>query len=86
MTERGKCHRAIREQHCRDGAYLGGVANVRIFSENGGDCTVINPWADTAVSLFRNGASAETRNGARLTFPTEPGETITLAPGKPAGE
>lgn len=61
----------------RDGV----VGHVRIFSENGGDCTVINPWADQAVTLFRNGAKAETLDGGRFTFPTAPGETVTLVPG-----
>ena len=58
----------------------GVVADVRIVSEKGRDCTVENPWPGKPVTLARNGQNSATLTGARFTFKTTPGETIELRP------
>ena len=59
----------------RDGV----VAGVRLLSEQGRDCTLVNPWPGQAVSLHRDGKAAETLQGDRITFPTRAGEHVALA-------
>ncbi len=70
-----------------EGAFLvssalkgGTVQYVKIDSEKGRDCTVVNPWPGKKVVLTRSGKQAETLEGERFTFKTQPGETITLNP------
>ncbi|MEE4174447.1 MAG: hypothetical protein V2I57_09385, partial [Xanthomonadales bacterium] len=55
----------------------GNVRYVRIASERGRPCTVVNPWPGQAVTLTRK-AGTETRTGERFRFDTEAGETVTL--------
>ncbi|GAA4249160.1 glycosyl hydrolase family 95 catalytic domain-containing protein [Dactylosporangium darangshiense] len=57
----------------------GTVQYIRIVSQKGGTATVTNPWGGS-VQVYRNGASAGTVSGARLTLATSAGETIALAP------
>ena len=57
----------------------GVVAGVRLLSEQGRDCTLVNPWPGQAVSLHRDGKAAETLQGDRITFPTRAGEHVALA-------
>jgi hypothetical protein len=54
----------------------GVVSGVKILSEKGRACTVQNPWPGQRV--LRNGR--EPLSGARFTFQTKPGETLTLTP------
>jgi hypothetical protein len=56
------------------------VMNVRLLSEKGRPCTVLNPWPGKSVQLARDGHIAETLTGERLTFPTRVGETVALDP------
>lgn len=56
------------------------VRYVRVVSEHGGNCVVLNPWAGGMVRVFRNGVDAGTVNGAELTLTTGVGEVIHLAP------
>jgi alpha-L-fucosidase 2 len=56
----------------------GVVQGVRLVSEKGGDCTVMNPWPDREVRLVRNGTAAEMLAGDRLAFATAPGEEIVM--------
>jgi len=58
----------------------GQVQPVRITSERGRDCTVLNPWPGRSIRLSRDGKAAETLRGDRVTFKTRPGETVTLEP------
>ncbi len=64
----------------------GVVSGVKIVSEKGRDCTVVNPWSGRKVTLVRNGgrpgSSAETKQGERFSFRTAVNETIELSPGK----
>lgn len=56
-----------------------GIINqVKIKSEKGMPCTIINPWPNKKVLLVRNGKKAETLEGDRITFPTNLNETIEV--------
>ena len=55
----------------------GEVKSVRIVSENGQPCTVLNPWIGS-VRVMRNGMKRETVSGERIILPTSPGESIEL--------
>ena len=61
-------------------AYLcnGEVGEVRLTSLQGRDCTLENPWPGRKIRLVRNGDREELLTGARVTFMTRPGETMTL--------
>ena len=54
------------------------VSDVKIISEKGRLCTIINPWPGKKVSLIRNGKKAETIEGSKISFPTTPNETVEL--------
>lgn len=54
----------------------GVVSGVKIVSEKGRACTVLNPWPGRPARLVRNGQPAETLSGERFVFKTEPGELI----------
>ena len=58
----------------------GQVRSVRIHSERGRPCTLVNPWPGRAVALSRNDAPGETLRGKRLTFATAAGEDILIGP------
>lgn len=58
----------------------GQLEGVRITSEKGRDCTVINPWPGRSVRVARGGKPAETVEGERFTLKTTADEIITLAP------
>jgi alpha-L-fucosidase 2 len=57
-----------------------GVSYVRIVSEKGRPCTLVNPWAGKTVRVYRNGVDAGTLTGANLAITTAEGEVIHLAP------
>ncbi len=58
----------------------GMIADVKIISEKGKPCTIINPWPGKKIVLIRNGKKAENISGNRLSFKTVPGETIRMRP------
>jgi len=60
----------------------GTIGGVRIQSEKGRDCTVVNPWPEKKVTLVRDGKPAEILQGNRFTFKTSPGEKFELQPEK----
>ncbi len=64
----------------------GVVSGVRIVSEKGRDCTVVNPWPGKQVRIVRTGAkpgpAAETKQGERFSFRTAMNETIEIIPEK----
>ena len=80
--------KAARFGHLRAcGAFLvsaelkdGHIQPVRIASERGRDCTLLNPWPGRRIRLLRDGKGEETLQGDRVTFKTRPGDTVTLAP------
>jgi hypothetical protein len=56
----------------------GMVAEVRIVSRKGRDCTIENPWPGRPITLVRNGRKGETLTGERITFATAVGETVEI--------
>lgn len=53
---------------------------VRIVSEKGKPCTLVNPWPGKHVVLYRDGKKAEILVGERFTFKTKAGEVIIAGP------
>ena len=72
--------RAVGAFLVSSGYKAGNVQYVFIESEKGRDCTVLNPWPDKKVTLYRNGGKTETMAGERFTFKTAKGEKIWLGP------
>ncbi len=63
------------------GEQQGGVVRqVAIRSERGRNCTVVNPWGDKSIEVFRDGKKAETVKGGRITLKTAVGECLELRP------
>ena len=54
------------------------IQKVRIHSEKGSDCTMVNPWPQNRVQILRNGEAAELVEGERLTLKTGVEEDIGL--------
>ena len=58
----------------------GVIGEVRIVSEKGRDCTLVNPWVGGEVQVVRNGKPAESVKGERFTLKTIPTEVIEIKP------
>ena len=58
----------------------GKVQQVRIESEKGRPCTMVNPWPGKTVVLHRNGKQSETLVGKRLGFDTKQNESVLFVP------
>jgi alpha-L-fucosidase 2 len=58
----------------------GVITDIKIFSERGRACTVLNPWQGRKVQLIRDGKEAEWLKSDKLSFETSAGETIDLKP------
>lgn len=56
----------------------GSVQEVRIKSEKGKVCTLVNPWPGKSARVWRNGKRAGSVSGQRLELDTNPGELIEL--------
>jgi len=57
-----------------------GVASgVKITSEKGRACTILNPWPGRKVQVIRNGTKAETVSGDRFTLNTSVNEDVQLS-------
>jgi len=54
------------------------VLDVKILSEKGSNCIIMNPWPDSTVKLVRNGMEAESLAGERLEFATATMEEILI--------
>ena len=61
----------------------GEVRYVRILSEKGRPCTLVNPWPDRRVTVTRGDGTAATVSGARFTLATKAGENLRLVPQPP---
>lgn len=57
----------------------GEIVSVRLKSEKGKVCTIVNPWANSDVQLIRDGKKAEVLSGNKLSFQTETNEVIELS-------
>lgn len=55
------------------------VQYIRAVSQSGGNFTFTNPWPGS-VEVYRNGTSAGTVSGSRITIATSAGDTLHLAP------
>ncbi len=58
----------------------GEVKYVKIHSEKGRDCTLVNPWPGKAIHVYRDGKKIETLNGERVVLKTGAGMTVILGP------
>lgn len=58
----------------------GEVRYVKLQSEQGRDCTLVNPWPGQAVDVWLNGKKTETLKGDRIVIKTEKGSTVGLQP------
>ncbi len=58
----------------------GVISDVKIFSERGKPCTIVNPWPDRKVKLIRNSRSSTILEGKRFTFETSINESLELRP------
>jgi hypothetical protein len=58
----------------------GKIGQVRIYSEMGNPCTIINPWGKQPVNIIRNGKRSGIQQGECFTFETSKHETIELGP------
>lgn len=54
------------------------VTDVKIVSEKGRLCTLVNPWPGKKIRLIRNGKKSEIINGARISFKTVSNETVEM--------
>jgi alpha-L-fucosidase 2 len=58
----------------------GVISGVKILSERGRPCTILNPWPGKKVQLTRNGKTGGSIENKIISFETLPGETIELKP------
>jgi len=58
----------------------GNIRFLIIESEKGKNCTIQNPWQNKKITIYRNGKRSETLTGDLLSFPTKPGEFISVIP------
>jgi len=58
----------------------GKTAYVKIQSNAGQECRLVNPWPDATVRVSSNKQPAGSLSGALLKFPTQSGETLVLTP------
>ena len=56
------------------------VQYLRVISQQGRSFTFTNPWPGQTLSIYRNGVSAGTLSGKKITILTSAGETIHIAP------
>ena len=56
----------------------GTVKYVRISSEKGRPCTLVNPWPGKAVDVYRDGKKIETLKGGRIVLKSAAGTTLVL--------
>ena len=56
----------------------GVVKYVRITSEKGRPCTLLNPWPGKAVDVYRSGKKIATLQGGKLVMPTTVGMRVSL--------
>ncbi len=81
---------AIFQDLRAEGAFLvssrvvsGGVAYVKLSSEQGRDCHMVNPWTREGVktlSIIRNGKESKMDAGSRFTLQTSKGDIIIIKP------
>jgi hypothetical protein len=58
----------------------GEVQYIKITSEQGRDCNIVNPWNAETLSVIRNGTDSKIEVGERFTLNTSKNETIIIMP------
>jgi hypothetical protein len=58
----------------------GNVAYVKIQSNAGQECRLVNPWPSVAVRVSSGEQSQSRLSGALLKFPMRSGQTVVLVP------
>jgi hypothetical protein len=58
----------------------GEICGVRILSERGNACTIVNPWPERSMRVARSSGTTQTLQGRRFTLDTTAGETLDLRP------
>jgi len=58
----------------------GVVKYVRITSEKGRTCILVNPWQGKGIDAYRQGKKSETLAGGRVVLKTDVGGTVVLVP------
>jgi alpha-L-fucosidase 2 len=56
------------------------IKYVRVVSQKGGNFTITNPWPGQTLALYRNGASAGTVSGTKITVTSSANDIVYLAP------
>ena len=57
----------------------GGIVRyVKIHSEKGRPCNLVNPWPGKAIDVYRDGKKVDTLKGDRIEMKTEAGATLVL--------
>jgi hypothetical protein len=56
------------------------VVYVKVESNSGQECRIMNPWNEKPVSIVSNDGSTISQRGKLLTFPTHTGETFVIKP------
>jgi len=70
-----------------EGAFLvsselkgGTVRFVKITSEKGRDCTLVNPWQGKGIDVYQDGKKIDKLKGDRVVLKTKAGTTVILGP------
>jgi alpha-L-fucosidase 2 len=58
----------------------GAVSYVKLHSEQGRPCTMVNPWPGKSIDVYRNGNKVDTLKGDKVECRTEAGTTVVLRP------
>jgi hypothetical protein len=58
----------------------GEVQYVKVYSEKGRPCTLVNPWSGKSINVYRDGKQIDTLRGDRVILKTEAGTTVLLGP------
>jgi alpha-L-fucosidase 2 len=56
------------------------ICNIKIVSEKGSTCNVLNPWQNSSVKIIRNGTESESKDGDKISFDTQEDEIIEIHP------
>ncbi len=56
------------------------VQYVKITSEKGRDCTLLNPWPGKEICVYRDGVKVDTLKGDKVVLKTQAGQTSLLGP------
>ena len=58
----------------------GAAKYIRVISEQGKNCTFVNPWPGQTLAVYRNGVAAPTVSGTEITLATSVNEVIYIVP------